>query len=280
MKLLVVLIVLIAAVVIGLMVSNREGRNKPESKGNSALAFLALNGPERIIKGSLADYLKAALGPDITLGEVEESEETVVGDMNGYHFAIGKMDFPIPWGDLEGPCATAWMWPEATAVMEKHTAHLIVAVLGEKETKMERVVLVTHLMAGCIQAYDAAGVYWGDGTVVHEPQAFLDMAKKASVDDPPVMLWCEFRVQKNVDGTMNIITTGLDAFGRMEIEILESRRDFDDLMTLATGTAWILLKGEVIADGDTIGSDTQMKIKTSHEKSVWDRPGKVLRIYY
>lgn len=164
--------------------------------------------------------------------------------------------------------------------MRAHKSHLIVAVLGEMRTIQERTLILTKIIAASIECHNTAGVYYGDGGLVHSPDYFCVEAKKASRDDLPISLWIDFRLTRNTDQTYNLITTGLEVFGYMEIEILEAKADPDDMLSMATGTAWLLLKGEIIRNGDTVGfEDTNQKIKTTHEKSVWDRPGKVLRIW-
>jgi len=41
-------------------------------------------------------------------------EENTIGFAVGDDIVLlGVMPAPIPWGDLEGPCETSWLWPEA-----------------------------------------------------------------------------------------------------------------------------------------------------------------------
>jgi hypothetical protein len=40
-------------------------------------------------------------------------------DVEGEPSLIGLVPAPIPWSQLAGPCATAWWWPEATAVSHR-----------------------------------------------------------------------------------------------------------------------------------------------------------------
>src|SRR5690348_15763012 len=41
----------------------------------------------------------------------------LVINAHGGFLAVSLMRAPIPWSELEGPCATAWWWPEAEAAM-------------------------------------------------------------------------------------------------------------------------------------------------------------------
>ena len=44
---------------------------------------------------------------------------------------------PIPWSDLEGPCATSILWPKAAEELRPHTGHLIVTVLRQDDDPLE-----------------------------------------------------------------------------------------------------------------------------------------------
>jgi len=57
------------------------------------------------------------------------------------------MPAPIPWSALEGPCATAWWWPEATEKMKHHHSHIILALAGESGNLVQRHVTLTHFTA-------------------------------------------------------------------------------------------------------------------------------------
>ena len=264
-----------AAITIGLNLTSCSKRNHSDT----ALAFVALESRFLASADQFSEILGGILSDQYTLGDVKEQGSILFLTVDGHFCTVALVPAPIPWSDLEGPCATSWMWEEATEVMQKHNAHLVVAVLGETKTKLDRTLILTKLISACLKTHPAVGVYWGDAPVVHSTQMFLEESAQASRENLPVLLWVEYRIQKNADGSVNIITSGLDALGCMEIEILRSRTDPKVLVNLAAGTAYMLLQGENVDDGDTIGPDGQTRIKVTHEKSVWDRPGKVLRIH-
>jgi hypothetical protein len=243
------------------------------------IAYLALNKSQLSTESALIGEIKKVMPPDTIIDHVKHKDEQIYCTIDGRMCFIDLMSAPIPWTWLEGPCATSWMWDEATAKMKAHKDHLFISVHGDKTQRLENALLLTKIMAAAIRCHDSAGVYWGDGTLVIEPKMFVDEALEAGSDNLPVQLWIEFRVQRNEDMTINIITTGLKAFHCMEIEILHSKKEIMQLVHLAWGTADILLKGEKISDGDTVGLDEKTRLKVTHEKSLWDRPDKVLRIH-
>lgn len=100
---------------------------------------------------------------------VRRGEGVFACDIGDTLAAIGLVPAPIAWSDLEGPCATAWYWPQAMANMQGHQAHAIVTLSGEQNNILTRHILLTQVVAATVEATDAVGVYWGSGTLVHSP---------------------------------------------------------------------------------------------------------------
>ena len=139
---------------------------------------------------------------------------------------------PIPWSSLEGPCETAWWWPEAGARLRDHNSHLLVVLAGENGDPVRRSIALTHLTAAAAAHVDAAGVYWGGGRLVHDPRVFLEEARSTSPEKLPLHLWIDLRIEQNDDRTLRLFTTGMKALGKMEIEIPRCRRKADGTLRL------------------------------------------------
>jgi hypothetical protein len=193
---------------------------------------------------------------------------------------IARAAFPIPKPDLDYACGNSWFWPKAAEELAKQKSHLIVTALGEFPTPVEEGLFLTRVIAACNESYDALGVYWGHATVVHSPEFFLKHEQTASAEDPPVLLWVGFlRAKGDKEGTTSVFTRGLNAFGRMEIEVVDSPRKASEIFgRVADLSSYLLKKGNVIRDGNTVGSDEKEKITAHHVDSVLDRKGKVLRV--
>lgn len=255
-----------------------DPKKEDDQKSHPVFAFVALKKLSQPTPQEVEKALKSSLPEGSKIEHIEVDDKAVTFEVNGMPAMIGSMDFPIPWGDLEGPCATCWHWKEATEQMKLQKAHVIVMLLGEKGPQIDRCVLLTKLLSATTKMFDAVGVYWGHGSVVLSVDELQKMAATATVDDPPLMAWIEFRIQKNDDGTCNVLTTGLDYFSCMEIEVMHSSKKPTEVLNMVMGTAYLLLKGEKFKDGDTVGPDADTKIKTHYAKSVWDRPAQVLKI--
>ena len=193
--------------------------------------------------------------------------------------AIALMPGPIPWPELEGPCETAWWWPEAAARMRGHTHHFIVALMGGAGDVRERHVRETHLVAALAKHTDAAGIYWGNGTLVHDPEAFQRQADGLTAENLVPHMWVDMRAEHNGDGTCRFFTTGMEAFSKREIEIERTPLDPESLLDLCYPIINYLLTEDVkIRDGETVGRSAEEKFKVTYGRSMFPSREKVMKI--
>ncbi|MFO1006489.1 MAG: DUF4261 domain-containing protein [Planctomycetaceae bacterium] len=186
--------------------------------------------------------------------------------------AVSLMPVPIPWSSLEGPCETAWWWPNATEAMHGHSNHFIVAIIGGTIEPVERRVILTRVVSEVVSNTDAVGVYWGEGTLVHEPKEFVARASSINPEDIPGTLWIDVRVEENEDGTFRCFTTGMAPLGFLEIEVENSNLAPDELMGFVGDTAcYIVNKRLRIPDGDTMGRTAAELYQVRHGRSMFDR---------
>ncbi len=218
-------------------------------------------------------------GTSVTPEKVHARRDSLIFPLGDGKAAVALMPAPIPWSNLEGPCAAAWWWPEATERMRTHASHLLLALTGESGDAVRRALELTHLTAAAIAHVETAGVYWGGGRLVHEPKVFVVQARGAGLDRLPLHLWIDFRVETGDDGTLRLFTTGMQAFGKMEIEIPRSRRTAAELYQFARSIAdYILARGAEVRDGHTVGRWEEEKVPATHAPSMWDPTMPVLRL--
>jgi hypothetical protein len=228
---------------------------------------------------ALLGSLRAIPGIDVDLGSVREGDGKIVFGLGNENAAIALMHTPIPWSELEGPCATAWWWPEAGEKLKRHASHILVALAGDKGNLVQRHVTLTHLAAAVASHTDAAGIYWGGGTLVHEPQAFIEQARELSPNSLPWPMWIDFRVEQNDDGSLRLFTTGMKSFNQLEIEIPNSRREPAEVFDFACSIAdYIITTNPRIEDGHTVGRTEAEKVTAVQAPSMWDPKITVLRL--
>jgi hypothetical protein len=213
--------------------------------------------------------------------EITQDQGTYVFRMADDMVAISLMPAPIPWSDLEGSCAAAWWWPEATEQLRDHTAHLIVALLQGRSQPVQRHLRLTTLLAALTELCDAAGVYYCLGTVVHEPNIFREQAAQLSPDNLLPNLWVDMRLGPNEDGSVRYFTTGMESLGHREIEIDGSRRSPEEVYQFCYSIIDYLLTNDVhLKDGETVGRSAQEKIGVRHGPSMWEGRGQVLKLVF
>lgn len=210
---------------------------------------------------------------------VHEWKEGVLDvPFRGGRLIVGLMPVPIPWAQLEGPCATAWWWPDAATRMKEHTSHLWVALAGGSIEAVERRLILTQAVVAIVGATDAVGVYWGEGALVHEPKDFARQAKSATITNIPGPLWIDVRVEENDNGSRRCFTTGMAPLGFLEIEVTRSMLPPDELMEFVGNTACYIVNGRLrIGAGQTMGRSATEQYKVRHGPSMFDR-GTVMQL--
>jgi hypothetical protein len=227
-------------------------------------------------KTSFLKHLSAYSIP-FPVSEIKEKDQMLAFHVGSAVGAIALMPAPIPWPDLEGPCETAWYWPDASKALRKHSNHLLVSLLSPEYDAITTAQLLTCVTAAASESCDATGIYWGEGTLVHLPRTFVDQAKEMTRDYLPLYLWIDFRVQSHGKDAYDLFTTGLKYFGHMEIEVRNTRLEPMELIGRVFNVAHYLLdNGPVLKHGDTIGGDEKEKVRIKHAASMWDKSQKVL----
>lgn len=216
----------------------------------------------------------------IVLNESDEKEET--SDfvyMEQGAFAIASfVDAPVPGGQAEHAAQLNFLWKEAASVTRTHVAQVMVAVIDQGKNPLELGTIFTQLCASCLKLPNAVGIYTS-GTV-WEPSYYREMAMPAKDGHPPIMSWVYCGVYRTEMGMCGY-TNGLSAFGKDELEILNSRQSASDVWgVLSKAVFHILTKNITLKDGDRITlseQESELFITRSEGVAVL---GKSLKIAY
>jgi hypothetical protein len=249
---------------------------KNTGKNLSLLAMVVLNKPSMPSPQALFNMLPKNA---VDANSLHIKNDAFVFGFGENNAAIALMPTPIPWSNLEGPCATAWWWPKASEKMKNHTSHILITLLGKESDLVKQNIMLTQLTAAVASLTDAAGIYWGAGTLVHAPNVFIEQSRELIPGDLPLHLWIDFRVEANDDGSYRLFTTGMKAFDKMEIEIPHSQREPKEVFDFAYAIAdYIITRNPKIDDGHTIGRSETEKVKAVYSPSMWDSKVTVLRL--
>jgi hypothetical protein len=246
-----------------------------------SMAMIAL-GPNARLSGAAIQADLARQWPSLPKATaMEEKEDTFSFRVGTLDVIAGLMPAPIPWSDLEGPCATSWLWKDAAAVLRSHAKHLILTVSGEEQA-LDRIRLLTQVAASVLATCpEAVGVFWTHAAMVIQPPLFREFATTILPGGKPVHIWVDFRVGKGASGKLAGFTTGMEALGHMEFETEDSPEPPGELRERFIGLAnYVLENGPVIRDGDTIGEDANERIRVVYADSAFGQKGKVMRLEY
>ena len=217
--------------------------------------------------------------PDEGDEDVENSDDAVVMRVGGMMLIVTLFHGHIPDNEAEINAENNYMWPEAIEVAKAHKAHIMVAVLGEKEKLLERGKLFTKAMAVCCKQKYATGVYTSG--VVFEPRFYEGLADMLKEDELPIFNWVWFGLYRSERG-LNGYTYGMDVFGKEEMEVLNADAEPEDLRDfLASLASYVLACDVTLKDGETIGFDADDKpvsythldvYKRQHLRRTWNLP--------
>ncbi len=257
----------------------------PPASQRFGIAMIPLAAHPKVSSSAIRADL-AETWPDLPrLTQVERTEKDILtfdlGDQ--VHVFLTLMRSPIPWSDLEGPCATSVLWKDAAEVLRDHQAHLLVTIMFEDELPpIEKSVFLTQVTASVVNTCESAlGVYWCNATLVIQPKLFHDFAIRVMPVGPPIHIWVDFRVGPNEQGTTSGFTTGLESLGLMELETENASDPPGELRERFEGLIHYLLEnGPVIEDGDTIGEDMSERIRVAYAASAFGHESTVMRLDY
>lgn len=179
--------------------------------------------------------------------DLKQSLVFLVDDMTA---AVSLIPAPIPDGEAEQNAQNNFMWEHAVETTAQHKAHIMVAVLGEG-SYLERAKLLVKLISTCCQADNVLGIY-SSGTVF-EPSIYMHYADMMNQDLFPIYNLIWFGLYQNENG-VSAYTYGMNAFGKDEMEVLETNLEPADLYDFISTLASYVIEYDVtLHDGETIG---------------------------
>jgi Domain of unknown function (DUF4261) len=119
---------------------------------------------------------------------------------------------------------------------------------------------------------EAVVVYWGDATLVMQPSIYQSVVKKATVDNVPMMLFTDVRVEEISDGVYRCFTTGMESLGFHEIEVDRTTMEPVVLMEFILDIAKYIVDNYLeIPEGNTFGRDAHQQFTAHYRPSMFDR---------
>jgi hypothetical protein len=251
--------------------STRDRADKPKNIG----ATLFLERPAEIDYRRLIERVGKALEIDPKHAEGNKPGGSIVLPAAGDVIMGMRMDMPYP-AALDGPATFAYWWPDVKKDIARSQAHLMVFCSWSRFSRLDAHMRHLILVRELIEQLPVIGVLWGSvlapsDTVKGEFAATF----KGAI---PFSLWVLVQFSKQPNGNILISTIGMRDFGLMEIET-ESSLPLDRTFALVRMIgSFILAKGAVVGDGETVGPTAEERIRVRHVRSF--RPDVNDKVYW
>lgn len=207
----------------------------------------------------------------------KEGGPVLVWSAGGMPATVSLLPSPVPDGEAEYYASSNYLWPEAEEAAKAHTAQLMVVVLPHGNPQTEAGKTFVKICSACLMQPEALGLYTA-GTVF-QPKFYCQAAELMKEDRLPVFNWIYFGLYRT-EGGMNGYTYGMRAFGKEEMEILDSPAGAQEVRDfLADVACYVLSEDVALKDGETIGFSPEQKILITQSKGV-SVDGSTIKIHY
>jgi hypothetical protein len=251
-------------------------RNKGANRRAEFALVMPLFESDAVISSAAVLESWSALWPgySCTLGEDSTEENVFVFDCDGHQAFVTII--PVSVASVVTFAENSWLWQRDLAELESHGQHAIVMVSGGRNVSA-RFVTATRLLASIAALPGCVGIYVGGAQMVIQPDLYVAIADDYEPELPD-QLWINI-VGDHSNGLLSITTRGLDSFGTLELEIVDSSRtseEVSDFIMIFAG--YLVENGPVINAGETIGQSETERYVISVEQSRFDPSRQVLRI--
>lgn len=265
------------------------GRAGVMSSDTRLMAFVALPQPLTTTAQALADRVQARFGSKTTMSVKAPGPAGggILLDIDGVLITVLLIDQPLPPDAYAQALALDRVWPEAKTALAQHRAHAIVATLSPVTTHAQALTgaaYVTFVTAALMDLGPATAVIWTNGDALSQVSTFQRSADALVNRELPVLAWMSLAILQGPPSrlrkpTVATYTTGLAPFIGREIEFEPTTWPATEVAQRVLGTAQYLMgRGLVIKDGDTLGVDASEKIRARYLDQ-GQRPGvPVLRL--
>ena len=243
-------------------------RRRPHTPAaHHALAMVLLPADQRPDGPGIFQYFRTQWADVPSIANVEAAEAATTARIPGGAAALIHINAPVPSDHVKASAALAWHWPTATAEVERHRSHMIVHAASSTFDPLDIHLLHSKLVASAAALTNAIGVFVAEAMLVRPAKAYIDEARDGSRSAAPVMLWIGFN-PVNDDGRLSGYTTGLTAFGLLELEVRRAQRTEGNVIgTMADAASYQLQTGRVLRHGETFGYTTHDRMSVRHVPS-------------
>lgn len=239
-----------------------------KSRDNIFLSFVLLSEKHFDLKVFVEDF-KKEWGIEIQEKEASQDSQTLVFDMDGMMASVAFMPTPIPNEEAVNDAKTNFRWTGAIEAAKEHKSHVVIAVLPNGKESKEAGIAMVKVASSVLKQKNASGINTL-GTVL-PPSFYIDCAesfiKKGLF---PLMNLVFFGAYTQDDGkTFSAYTYGLGQFHKEEIEIINSKKEPEEILNFLVDIASYVIDEDVcLKAGETIGSSEDEKLSIEKSQAV------------
>lgn len=206
-----------------------------------------------------------------------EGGSTLVFEAEGFLTAVSLYPFPVPKGEAEQNAGRNYLWSEAEETTRRHRGQILVSTMARDGDVGQAARLQVKLVCAACGQDGVLGIY-ANGTV-YQPEFYLEAAQMMEDGSLPLLnlVWPGLYRR---EGGLCAYTEGLRAFGKDELEVLDTRAEPGDLRGFVLDIASYVLEQDVtLRDGETIGFSEGQKLPITRSAGIW-HDGMTLKIGY
>jgi hypothetical protein len=199
---------------------------------------------------------------------------------DGGSAVVALMPMPVPNGEADDAAKLSLSSQMMGWKLPPHKAQLVVTLKESKETRaFDHLSRLTSLVAAVTATSPSVGVYWGAGSVTHDPKLFLKLAENPKPIGR-VNLWIGFSMAREPDGKTSVLSRGMEQLDLPDVLLIGPAKasvgnliaPFFDLLMMTAD------EGKALPEGDTVGPTATDKWPVHYVQSPIDPSKKVCRI--
>ncbi|MBR1520162.1 MAG: DUF4261 domain-containing protein [Bacteroidaceae bacterium] len=202
--------------------------------------------------------------------------DTHVSDYKKMRILVSLIPTPIPNEEATEMAAGNYYWKAGAEVVKRHSAHLIVSVVGDKVSDRKKSEMLVKIVSSCCRQKNVLGVST-NGTV-YQPKFYIAGAQPLHQGELPVpiLVWIGF---DSAEKGTNVFTKGMEPFGKYDMEVLGWTGSMKEILDKMYTIVSYILEGNVtLRSGETFGTTANEKFPITLSPSTWDSNKMTLKI--
>jgi hypothetical protein len=241
-----------------------DAMSAPSDKPKPLIATLLLERPAAPDYRLLAERIGKPLDFNLEVALAHKPEFPMLLPADGDMVIGMRVDVPFSW-PLEPMAQFAYWWPDAMKDIARSTSFAAITCSWSRHSRLDAHIRHLILVRELVEQLPVIGVVWG--SVLVQPSVLKAEFNRLQQNELPFSLWVLIQFSKQPNGNILISTLGMRDFGQMEIET-ESTLPLDQTFDLVRKFgSYIIAKGPVVKDGDTMGLTETQRIKVRYVRS-------------